>query len=358
MLPAELAPQVLLGLWEKFAATSPFLLRTFFPPQPHIPEGIHIQYDIYSYNRGMAALTPRFAPAPRGVMPVRQRVAFDAITVKEELEPELAAMLDGTAPGSLDQSNRERAVATALRQIRNRLDNRLEWIAAQWLTGGALLSSTGVPTTTPTGTVYLDYDPIANNAPVSVNIGLQSSHVASHVTSSWETSTTDIFADLEAARETILEDSGVDARCCLMNSNTFRRTLLVNDMVRESEYVKAQIARDGYLSNLWSWEFLTYDGVWYPSAATMAADSVTPQKLIPDDVVIILSRDNVASGRALIECSPSDAQAPPGHRGVYAWEDRQPAHPHNVVYGIEWSGCPVMMDPDTIFIYADVTSVS
>jgi len=363
-LPSELQPQVLQGLWEMFNASSPFLLRTFFPAVPNLAQGPEIKYDIYEYNRGMAPLTPRFAGAPRGVLPVRKRVNFDGYTVKESLEPDLSAMLDGTAPGSLTDSNRERVVAAALRQLRLRFDQRAEWIAAQWITGGALLTSAGVAVVEPSGTIYLDYGSVPNTGPLSVTAGFSTTHVDAGVTASWKTAGTDIFADLESARATILQDSGVDARTVLMNSATYRATFGVNTAFLQSEYAKAQIFQQGYVSDVWGWEILRYDGIWFPSwettAETKASGSVnsTAHKLIPDDVAIILSRDNAASGRQIVECAPSDADAPAGWRGLYSWEDKATVHPHNTTYGLEWTGAPVVMNPDSMYIYTKITDTS
>lgn len=363
-LPSELRPEVIQGVWTKFGEASPFLMRTFFDVQPNVTQGPTIKYDIYEYNRGMAPLTARFAPAPRGTMPIRQRVTFDGYTIKESLEPELSAMLDGTAPGSLSESNRSYVVAAALRQLRLRFDQRTEWIAAQWLTGGALLSSAGVAEVEPSGTIYLDYGSVPNNGPLSVSAGFSASHVDAGVSASWKTAGTDIFADLEAAAAVILRDSGVVARTVLMNSTTYRNTFLQNTAFKQSEYAKAQLFQQGYVSDFWGWEILRYDGEWYPAwettAETKAAGSVntTAHKLIPDDVAIILSRDNAASGRKIIECSPSDADADQGLRGLYSWADKAPEHPHNTVYGLEWTGAPVIMNPDSMYIYTNIADTS
>lgn len=363
-LPTEFQPQVLQGLWTKFDTSAPYLMREFFPTAPNLAPGITIQYDVYEYNRGMAPLTPRFAGAPRGVMPVRTRVSFDGYTVKEALEPDLSAMIDGTAPGSLTGSNREAIVANALRQMRIRFDNRAEWIAAQWLTGGALLSSSGVAEVEPSGTIYLDYGSVPNNGPLSVTAGFSSTHVDAGVTASWKTAGTDIFTDLELASAIILRDSGVVAKTVLMNSATYRATFLANTAFKESEFAKAQVFQYGYVKDWRGWEILLYDGEWYPAWETTAetrasgAANTTAHKFIPDDVAIILSRDNVASGRQIVECAPSDADAPAGWRGLYSWEDKEQVHPHGTIYGLEWTGAPVIMNPDSMYIYTKISDTS
>lgn len=357
-LPVELQPQVLLGLWQKYSQFSPFLVRELFPPRPNPAPGATITYDVYEYNRGMANPVARFAPAPRGKFPVRTRVSVDAITLKEELEPELEALLDGTAPGSLTESNREAAVATALRQLRLRFDRRMEWLAAQWMTGGALLSSDGVPVgAKATGTIYLDWPSVSGTAPLSFNAGFSSSHIDGAVAASWATASTDIKGDLDAARLKILEDTGIEAWDVLMNSVTHK--LLLNNTLAQKSLVKNdQVAASGYLEQIWGYRIHVYDGGWYGSTDTMASGNLQLYKYIPDNLVVVFSADNVASGRFLLECSPSDAQAPPGHRGVYAWADQSPTHPHNTVYGLEWTGLPVIQEPDSIYVYTDVTSTS
>lgn len=357
-LPDELTPQVLSGLWERFTQFSPQLLRNYFPALPNQAQGVHLMWDVYEYSRGMAPLVGRFSPAPRTGMPVRTRVAVDAITMKEALEPDLAAMIDGTAPGSLTGPAREKAIAAALRQIALKQDRRLEWIAAQWLTGGALLSNVGVAVVEPSGTIYLDYAAMLDTAPLSISAGFSSTHIDAGVTASWKTAGTDIFSDLESARATIMQDSGVDATTVLMNSLTYRNTFGKNTAFQQAETTKTQIAQFGYVRNIWGWTVELYDGVWFPAVNTTAETSSTVHKLIPDDVAIILSPDNAASGRALVDCSPSDADAPAGHRGVYAWADKATEHPHNTTYGIERSCLPIIANPDSMYIYTNIADTS
>jgi hypothetical protein len=358
-LPDELSPQVLSGLFTKFReAPAKTLLRQFFPALPNTAQGAHLMWDVYEYSRGMAPLVGRFAPAPRTNMPVRSRVAVDAITMKESLEPDLATMLDGTAPGTLTGPAREAAIAAALVQIYNRQANRLEWLTAQWLTGGACLSSAGVAVVEPSGTIYLDYGQVTNSGPLAISSGLSATHVDAGVTASWKTAGTDIFADLESARVTILQDSGVDATTVLMNSKTYRATFGKNTAAIQAETTKSQIAQYGYMRELWGWTIQLYDGIWFPETDTTAETASTAHQLIPDDVAIILSPDNARSGRALVECNPSDADAPAGHRGVYGWQDKAVEHPHNTTYGVEWTGLPVFMNPDSMYIYTNIADTS
>ncbi len=363
-LPDELKPQVLSALWTKFNSFAPFLTR-FFPSLPNRAPGASIMYDVYTYQRRMAALVARNAPAPRGQMPTRSRIATDAITMKEELEPDLCELLDGVAPGSLVDSAREVLVANALRQIRLNFDRRLEWLCAQWMTGGAMLSSNGVPNVEPSGTIYLDWGSVADSMPLSFSAGFQATHIDAGASASWATASTDIKGDLDDARLINMRDSGVETWDVLMNSATYK--YLINNTFAQKSLVKNdQVAENGYIRNLWGYTFHIYDGGWYPNVAnsattdeeTMASGAGTYYKYIPDNVVIIFSADNVASGRYMLECSPSDADAPPGARGLYGWADKSPVHPHNTVYGLEWTGLPVIMNPDAMYIYTKVTDTS
>lgn len=355
-IPDELQPQVLSALWTKFSSFSPFLSQ-FFPSKPNTTFGAAIQYDVYEFNKGLAPLVGRFSEAPRGKYPVRTRVAVDGITMKEALEPELASVLDGVAPGSLTDSNREAAVANALRQLRLRFDRRIEWLCAQWMTGGACLSSTGTGSPEPSGTIYLDWGSMAGTAPLSFSPGFSSTHIDAGASANWSTATTDIKGDLDTGRQLILRDSGVDAWDVLMNSNTYK--YLVNNTFAQKSLVKNdQVAATGYIQSIWGYNIHVYDGGWYGSTDTMSAGDGTFYYYVPDNVVVIFSADNVASGRYLLECSPSDAEAPAGHRGIYGWADKAVVHPHATTYGLEWTGLPVIMNPDSVYIYTKVTDTS
>lgn len=353
MTPEQLAPQVLQGLYEKYATyDSP--LSQFFSPVPSVLPGSMIAYDVYTYNQGMADLVARAAPAPRKRMPVRTRVSFDAITLKQAIEPDIITLLDSTAPGSLTEPGRDRLIANAVRQIRMNHDRRLEWLRAQWLTGGALLTSAGLSPQVPSGTIYLDYSSVALGTPLSVSAGFSTSHIDTAVGASWATAGTNVKADLDAARAANLLDGGVDTNLVIMNSTTMAY-VLANTAAIQSEAAKAQVWQYGTIRNMWGYEFLTYDAKWKIDSDTMADTAGEMDFYIPTNVVIITSRDNAACGRELIECAPSDQKADPGMRGVYAWEDELQVHPHTKEYGLEWTGCPVIKNPDSTYIYTNIT---
>jgi len=354
MTPEELQPQVLQGLFEKYGTLdSP--LAQFFPAMPNTAPGASIMYDVYAYNKHMARLTSRAGPAPRMDMPIRQRVNFEGITMKQSIEPDVISLLDHTAPGSLTETGRERLVANAVRQIRLNQDRRLEWIRAQWLTGGALLTSAGISPNTPAGTIYLDYGATALASPLSVSAGFSTTHIDAAVAASWATTSTNIRADLDTARLLNLADSGVDTRLVMLNSATMEYVMLSAKAI-DSELVKGQIATGGQLKELWGYEFFVYDGQWMIDSDTMADTAAEMNYYVPTNAVIITSRDNTACGRELVECAPSDQKADPGSRGIFAWEDESPVHPHAKEYGLEWTGCPVIKNPDSTYIYTDVTA--
>lgn len=353
MTPEQLQPQVLTGLFEQFGTLdSP--LAQFFTPMPNTGTGAEIKYDLYQYHRHLARLVSRAAPAPREDMPVRTRVSFDGITMKEAIEPDIISLLDNAAPGSLTEPARDRLIASAVRQIRLNQDRRLEWIRAQWLTGGALLTSAGVSPNVPAGTIYLDYGSVALATPLSVPGGFSATHIDTAVAASWATTSTNIRADLDAARLINLRDSGVDTRLVMLNSATMEYIML-NTAAIQSELVRGQIATGGQLKELWGYEFFVYDGMWMVDSHTMADTAGELDYYFPTGVVVITSRDNAACGRKLIECAPSDQKADKGIRGVYAWEDEDPVHPHAKQYGLEWTGCPVIENPDSTYIYTCIT---
>ncbi len=353
MTPTELSPIVLQGLYQRFTSFDS-VLSQFFSPVPNPVVGNKITYDLLDFRQDMARATPRHAPAPKMRMPTRGQVYIQAPTYKQQIEPEIVSLLDSRAAGSLSESAREQMIANAIRQIRLNHDRRQEWLRAQWLTGGAMLTDAGVVPGAANGTIYLDYPAVDSTEPLTVASGIDSDHITATVGASWAVAGTDIRGDLESARRTILQASGVDANLVLLNSTTMDY-LYGNTAAMQSEFIMTQVARYGRLRELWGYEFLAYDRG-FQVAPEMASTAGTAALFIPDNVVILTSRDNTACGRELIECSPSDLDAPQGSRGVYAWQDRDGQHPHHVQYGLEWTGTPAIKNINSMYVWTDVTA--
>lgn len=352
----ELSPQVIMGVYEKFGSfANPF--AQYFPPRPNPIVGPTVQYDIVTMRNQLARFVAREAPAPRMEGPTRNLVVYEALTLKESLKlpPEF---VDIRRAGSISESGREAEVARAIRQIRLDFDRRIAWLEAQWLTFGALLSSAGVvPNTAASinGTVYLDYSSSKSANPMSVNLQIDSDHCDLAVAASWATTTTDIRGDIDAARIIVEQDSGVSPRLVLLNSNTMNY-ILKNDDAQLSVEFNNEVNRLGSMNEfrLWGYTFRPINDQWTMDADTMASGTSTAY-YIPNNLVILMPEDADLAGRSLLECSPSDWNAPPEARGLYAFEDEEERHPHGSIPGLEWTGGPALLQPDAHYVFTNVT---
>ena len=358
-VPKELQPGVIEKLYETFVEVDG-PLATLFPPLPMTEEGVNIIYDVYEFGKHMARHTPRHSKAPRREGGTGDSVHYQGVTLKGSLNipPQL---LDARQWGSIESNTREVLVARAVKQLRRDNDVRLEWLRAQWITGGALLSATGSPVTNnlADGYVYLDYNANAASAPIAVTLGMHADNINATVASSWASSAcTSIHTDLQHARQTVQRQTGVDANLVIMNSNTMGY-IRMNNYVRDTNEAKTQLFKFGSIREMWGFKFMEINSQWPADYDTMAGTAGTDAAtfyFIPDNVVIVSGDDNAACGRNMLLCSPSDMKAPRGVRGAYAWTDEETEHPHEFVPGLEWSGGPIMGVPNSVKLFKDVTA--
>ena len=358
-VPNELSGEVISKLYETFVEVDG-PLAPLFPPLPNDKEGVDIIYDVYKYGRQMARQVPRHSKAPNREGGTGKSVHYQGVTLKGKLNipPQL---LDARQWGNMESNTREVLIARAVKQLRRDNDVRLEWLRAQWLTGGALLSSTGSPVTNnlADGYVYLDYNANAASAPVAVTLGMHADNINATVASSWASSAcTSIQTDLQHAREVIQRQTGVDSNLVIMNSNSMGY-LRMNQFLRDTDEAKAQLFKFGSIREMWGFKFMEINSQWPADYDTMAGTAGTDAAtlyFIPDNVVIVTSDDNAACGRDMLECSPSDMKAPRGMRGVYAWTDEEVEHPHEFAPGLEWSGGPITGVPNTVKLFKDITA--
>lgn len=362
MVALELQAVNLEALYTKFASyASP--LAKYFTPLGATGPGNTISYDILSYRRSMSPLTSYGAPATVGKMPTVGNVSYKAITTKQKMDLPLEILRNARDAGSLNANERAH-VARAVIQVRMNIERRLDWLRAQWLTGGAMLSSAGVAPVKPSGTAYLDVPSLSNSTPLSVGLGYTASHIDAGATASWATSTTDILADLDAARAKIALDSGIENATRVICNSVVWNYVLRNDMVQSSiekaNAIAARGAMQGQLPVLFGYEWDVIDSYIPFDDETMATDTggLGLFKLIPDNVVIITTPDNIRAGRILRECKPDDYNAADSDRGIYPWSDVEAEHPHQPSTGFTWTGGVECAVPDSTYIYTNVTHTS
>jgi hypothetical protein len=357
-IPAALRSEVMLAV---FAKHNTFInpLEKYFTVKGNPDEGTMIKYGIKDFGQGMTPQVPYGGRAPVGNMPTRQTVTYEPPTYKEKIALPPQLLKHVVDFGTLTASQ-EAQVSDAIAQTRLNMERRWAWLQAQWMTGGALLSSAGVAPIEPSGTVYLDNRFSKTASPQSISLGFTPAHIDAGVTASWATAATNIKKDLDIARRAIRKASGIDATRVIGSS-------LLRDYIEactgsgtRSEAKREQFDLTGEYASLWGYTFDFIDTMVPFDALSMATDTGATGmvNMIPDNVVILTTENNLLAGRYMVGCQPSDALAPPGHRGVYAWRDEEKEHPHTPSWGIEYTGGPILINPDSTYIYTKNTDTS
>lgn len=359
-VPAELRSESMIGMYERYGnIATPF--AKYFPTQGAANTSRYVRYDILKWSRELGHLVPYGAKAPVAAPPSQQKVVYEPPTIKDKIPLDIEFMKTVCDIQSLNP-NQQAYVGRMIRQVRMNLEWRKCWLQAQWLTGGALLTSAGVaPSTTGFGTVYLDYASLIDTGPLSLSLGFTSTHLDSVVGASWATAGTDVKGDLDAARTVIFQDSGLDARRVILNSTT-ANYIEKNTAAQKSDWFNDKLVQDGQITSLWGYTFDIVDDVWPFSAESMQTDTGATGlvKMVPNNVVILTVDEgqNEGAGRAMVECAPDDAQAPEGARGFYPFVDADWQHPHVPEVGYTYTGGPMLAVPDSTYIFDDVTSTS
>ncbi len=360
MIPDELRVENLVGLYTMFDNYASKLAK-YFDPIPAPGPGNQIAYDILSYRRAMAQFRSYGGPVALGKQPSRAKVTYQAMPLGVAMDIPLDLLNNLREPGQTGV-NMDAQLNRALRQARMNVERRLDFLRAQWLTAGALLSSAGVAPNNAevSGSAYLDYPELANTTPLVVNLQYTASHLDGIVGASWVTTTTDIKADLDAAQLKIAEDSGVEGADRVICNSTVYNYILKNDAVQNSIAATNQIVATGKLSTVWGYTIDVIDGLIPFDSETMQTDTggTGMYKIIPGNMCIVTTADNALAGRVLRECKPDDTQAPANARGIWAYSDENPAYPHDVTAGYTWVGGVEIGVPDATYVYADVTSTS
>lgn len=362
MAALELEAVNLEGLYTKFGEYASPLAKYFTALGATAPGNV-INYDILAYRQNMSPLVSYGGPPPSGKMPTIGNVSYKAVTTKQKMELPLEVLRNARDAGSLNANEREH-VRRAVIQVRMNIERRLDWLRAQWLTGGALLSSSGVAPIEPNGTAYLDIPSLLNTAPLSVSLGYSASHIDAGASASWATATTDILADLDSAQAKIALDSGIERANRVICNSVVWNYVLRNDMIQSSiekaNAIAARGSQQGTLPVLLGYEWDVIDAYIPFDPETMETDTgaLGQFKLIPDNVVVVTTADNIRAGRILRECKPDDYNAGDGDRGIYAWSDLEPVHPHQPSTGFTWTGGVELGVPDSTYIYTKVTDTS
>ncbi len=357
-IPAALRPDVMMAAFVKSNQyASP--LAKYFTPIGNPEAGNIVKYGVKEFNKGLTPLVPYEGKAPVGQMPTRSTVTYEPPTYKEKINLPPSLLKHVVEFGTMTASQ-EAQVRDAITQLRLNMERRWDWMRAQWLTGGALNSSAGVAPIEPSGTVYLDNRFSKTASPQGIALGFTPAHIDAGATASWATATTDIKADLDTARLAISRATGIDATHVIAGSKIRGYIEKCTGSGTRSEVKRQQFDEKGEWPELWGYTFDFITAQVPFDSLSMATDTNAGGMIdmIPENVCIVTTLSNELAGRYMVECEPSDANAPAGSRGVYVWQDGDWQHPHVPEFGIEWTGGPMIANPDSTYIYTKVTDTS
>jgi len=331
-----LEPYNLAGLFEKFNVEVDQPLATYFPVMPNPEAGNTISYDVLAYSRDVAAMNTRDGgPNPVAQIP-RGTVTLCAPSVCEEINIPAHTLTNLRAPGEASQRNGEAWVSRNVQNLTRRLVRRIEVLRAQAL---------GMNAANPGFLEFLEPGKVANTL---VDLNYDPAHLLLH-SASWAVAGTNIIGDLEAGITAIAQDGGKLANTLIVGSNVMAM-LRGNDDVMElvTDVEKSQFLLGGGMVRIGGTNIQIMRGVYD------GGPGVGLVPYIPANGVCLLASDN--SDRMLLECSPTSVHAPEGTRGLFTWRVEGTEIRDGIKVQYEWTGCPVVTNPDEIIADVDVTA--
>jgi len=293
-----------------------------------------VTYDVVTYSRDIAELNTRDG-APNPVAQVKRgTVTLRAPSIAEEITIPAHTIANLRAPGELAQKNGEQWVARNIQNVTRRLERRIELLRAQAL---------GLD---PTNPGCLRFREPGLDSDTVIDLGYSASHLVLH-TSDWSDSSADIVGDIEAGIAKIAEDGGKLADTLIVGSSVMsylRNNAQVLSLITDVE--RGQFLLGGGMVRIAETNIRVVRGVY--------DDGGTLRPFVPANAVALLASDN--SDRMLVECSPTSLHAPEGARGLFVHRVDGEGIRDGVTVQYEWTGCPVVMNPDEIIADVDVTS--
>ncbi len=334
-IPGILQPQSLLGLYEKFGEENPPLLEQWFPRRPSPDPGQTITYDVIEWSRMVADLNTRDGE-PRPVKPaVRMTVTQAALHISESIYIRPSVMKDLRAPGSWQQRNGQTEIARAVKQLRLRMNRRLEILRAQCFGAANGVLSFSIP---------------GVSAAETVDLGYRSTHKAID-TATWSTVGNDILGDIAKAKTKIAQNGGAQATDMIVTGTVesyIRKNTAIINLLSPGNKDKMLY---GELPQIMGLNIHTYDAGYTATDAADAAGTLT--QFFPGDFAVIFAGDN--SNRELRETAPVSIHAPEGYKGAFFKTTLEDRLKGGAWVEYEWSGLPIVANPDEIVYDTDVT---
>lgn len=337
-----LQPVVLRGVVQQFNPQTQHVLLNRIPKTPWtLPTAVtwdvtHSGNNIARPNTpdSEAHIVPRHGVSQMSAHPVelREKKIFTPTTLRFLREP-----------GTLNRTNAEARVRRELRDLNDRFDNFAEYSIWQMLTGTLTYAYSDVVTT--------------------VDYGIPASHKPS-VGTSWETATPQqIVADVIAwkrkiklnsgveATEAFTTDSVVDTIISAWTSNGDVAGNLLSDRMKDTFFATGTIPN--FLGMNWAVQSAHFD----PTGSSYTANPVAPEsemRFIKDNAVI-LANLTANNPWELLNCPPSDLDAPVGFTGKFAKSWVEP-DPSGRQYLLDWRLMPILTRPSQVVYVDDVTA--
>lgn len=333
-IPQELTAQGLLGFQERFRVVAADLkLARLFRHIPNLVPGPFVSWQLWDFTRELATVVPYSAKGDHIALRDREVKSSLSPTLREwkEIPGEYIQWL--LAPDNETQAMGQRLVTGELNDLTNRIDRRHEsWRAAIF---------TDTLTFTQAGHT------------ISVTVGIPAGHTPATVGASWATAGTDIITDIRTGITACQQDGGItpDLLMCspevigyLLNNDTIQNLLGDREKTGLQAGTITRIPGLGIDVEEYGDGYLNSSGTFVPY---VAADSC-----------FLVSTDPLKSGLAFVDCKSNDARVAEAHRGLFthSWEDEQP--PAGVNVSAEWTGMPVLMNPEGVYLWEDVTATS
>jgi len=327
--------QSLLGLYTRYRDAAAQALDPYFTTRGNTEEGPSVNWDVLEMGRGIAKINTREGEPNQVKPPTRANITATGLNISEGIRIPPSILNDLRAPGELRVANGEQWVGWNILELRQRKEKRLELLKAQLM--GQNASNPG----------YLQFRRPGLSTDTTVSLGFAAGHLA--IGSAWSTSSTDIIADIQAAKLKNIQDSGVKSDAMWLTS-TVMGYIINNDQVNAflSDIAKDEIRTTGRIKELCELELILVD------AQYDATDAGSMTNYWPTNGVVIGPK--TSTNRQIIECSPVSIHAPAGSRGMFLMTRDEAGIKGGKIIEYEWTGLPVYITPDEIMSDVDVTA--
>jgi hypothetical protein len=338
-VPVALRPTAIQTAWYNFD-TVQTPLGKYFDMIPSKAPGPIVSYDVHTYSRQRGRINSRSGPAYFEDGATDTVVTFMGETWRDAIRIDPETLKDMRAPGESVQNRANFQVADSLRSLRLRFERFVEWMRAEALQGVKSFYPPGLDEEYDELLLTSEACLVANNA------------------YDWSTACADEAAartNLEGIRGdfTAAKNAAKAVGCiidtALMNSTT-RGYLDQNAVMAGIDVLYDTVILEGQLTRLYGVNIDINDETYVHPITGTSTD------YIPDDVVIFLDSNNRRSGRGIVECDAVHTKAPAGHIGLFLNSYEEEAAPGGIVVDGEWTGGPMIAQPDGQYVLQDATA--